>query len=104
MKYLLMLPIRFYRKCISPLFPPCCRYYPTCSAYAMQAMCAGKAVLCEKPVGISHSQAEQLEQCAKENGVYFAEAMWTWFNETAYKIKEWVDNKEVGKIKKVKSR
>ena len=38
MKYLLLLPIRFYRKCISPLFPPCCRYYPTCSAYAMQAI------------------------------------------------------------------
>ena len=38
MKYLLMLPIRVYRRFISPLFPPCCRYYPTCSAYALQAI------------------------------------------------------------------
>ncbi len=38
MRYVLMLLIRFYRKCISPLFPPCCRYYPTCSAYALQAV------------------------------------------------------------------
>ena len=32
------LPIIFYRKFISPLKPPCCRYYPTCSAYAVKAI------------------------------------------------------------------
>lgn len=37
MKYLLMLPIRFYQKFISPLFPARCKYYPTCSCYAMEA-------------------------------------------------------------------
>ena len=30
--------IRFYRKRISPLTPPSCRYYPTCSAYAVEAI------------------------------------------------------------------
>ena len=30
--------LRGYRLVISPLFPPCCRYYPTCSAYALQAI------------------------------------------------------------------
>ena len=29
---------RVYRRYISPLFPPCCRFYPTCSTYAMQAV------------------------------------------------------------------
>ncbi len=38
MKYLLMLPIKFYKKFISPLFPPCCKYYPTCSTYALEAV------------------------------------------------------------------
>ena len=27
-----------YRLVISPLFPPCCRYYPSCSAYALRAI------------------------------------------------------------------
>ena len=30
--------IRVYRRYISPLFPPCCRFYPTCSTYAMQGV------------------------------------------------------------------
>ena len=34
----LKLIIRFYQVCISPLFPPCCRYYPTCSNYALKAI------------------------------------------------------------------
>ena len=29
--------IRFYRKRISPLKPPCCRFTPSCSAYALEA-------------------------------------------------------------------
>ena len=32
-----ILPIRFYRYFISPLFPPSCRFYPTCSEYSAQA-------------------------------------------------------------------
>ena len=38
MKRLLLMFIRFYRKFISPLFPPRCRFYPTCSAYALEAI------------------------------------------------------------------
>ena len=35
---LLILPIRFYQHSISPLFPPACRYTPTCSQYAVEAI------------------------------------------------------------------
>lgn len=38
MKKGLLFLIRFYRKHISPLFPPMCRYYPTCSVYAIEAI------------------------------------------------------------------
>ncbi|HFI0263630.1 TPA: membrane protein insertion efficiency factor YidD [Streptococcus suis] len=30
--------VRFYQKFISPLFPPTCRYQPTCSAYMIEAL------------------------------------------------------------------
>ena len=38
MKKALLLLIEFYRKFISPLKPPSCRYIPTCSEYAMIAV------------------------------------------------------------------
>lgn len=38
MKNLLTKAIRFYQRRISPLFPPKCRYYPTCSQYALEAI------------------------------------------------------------------
>ena len=37
MSRLLILCIRFYQIFISPLKPPTCRFYPTCSAYAIEA-------------------------------------------------------------------
>ena len=37
MKHILFFCIWLYRKIISPLKPPCCRFTPTCSAYALEA-------------------------------------------------------------------
>ena len=36
--WLLILPIRFYRNYVSPLTPPACRFTPTCSQYAIEAL------------------------------------------------------------------
>lgn len=38
MKKVIINLIRFYRKNISPLKTPCCRYVPTCSQYAIEAI------------------------------------------------------------------
>jgi len=38
MKKLFLLLIRFYQKAISPHFPARCRYCPTCSQYAVEAI------------------------------------------------------------------
>ena len=37
MKHLMIWLIGLYRKFISPIKPPCCRFTPTCSAYAIEA-------------------------------------------------------------------
>ncbi len=38
MKKLLLALIRWYRRDISPCRPPCCRFIPTCSTYALEAV------------------------------------------------------------------
>ncbi|WP_144501381.1 membrane protein insertion efficiency factor YidD, partial [Bacillus nitratireducens] len=38
MKQIFIGIIRFYQKCISPLTPPSCRFYPTCSNYGLEAI------------------------------------------------------------------
>ncbi|MBQ1244951.1 MAG: membrane protein insertion efficiency factor YidD [Clostridia bacterium] len=37
MKHICIALIKAYRKYVSPLKPPCCRFTPTCSAYALEA-------------------------------------------------------------------
>ncbi|MCK9280610.1 MAG: membrane protein insertion efficiency factor YidD [Melioribacteraceae bacterium] len=38
MRKIFILIIRLYQKFISPMFPPSCRFHPTCSEYAAQAI------------------------------------------------------------------
>ena len=35
---LALIPVKLYRRWISPLKPPCCRFTPTCSQYALDAL------------------------------------------------------------------
>lgn len=38
LRKLFLVPVFFYKKCISPLFPSVCRYTPTCSQYMVDAV------------------------------------------------------------------
>ncbi len=38
MRWLFIIIVRAYQTAISPLLPPACRYYPTCSNYALEAL------------------------------------------------------------------
>lgn len=53
--------------------------HPYHSACAKLFLKAGKHVLCEKPLCVNAAQAMELRDCAKENGVFLMEAVWTRF-------------------------
>ncbi|MFB3850606.1 MAG: membrane protein insertion efficiency factor YidD [Acidobacteriota bacterium] len=38
MKFIILSLIKFYKAALSPILPPSCRFYPTCSEYAYQAI------------------------------------------------------------------
>lgn len=37
-RFVLLLFVRGYRRLVSPMLPPACRFYPSCSAYAETAL------------------------------------------------------------------
>lgn len=38
MKHFVIIPVRLYQMLVSPLLPPACRYYPSCSNYMIAAV------------------------------------------------------------------
>lgn len=69
--------------------------------YSVKAMQAGYPVLCEKPVGVSTAEVDVMLSEAQANGVYFCEAMWTWFSDVALEVKKWIAEKRIGEVKSV---
>lgn len=57
-----------------------------------------KPVLCEKPITGNAKELEELIKLSKENKTFLKEAMWTWFNPVANKVKEWIKEERIGKI------
>ena len=70
---------------------------------AGDALRAGKAVLCEKPITINAAECEQLIRIANESGSYLMEAMWTWFLPAVRTAKDWVNAGRIGKVIRVQS-
>lgn len=73
--------------------------HPSHYEYAKLALELGKPVLCEKPVTTDAQKAKEVIRLSEEKGVYFTEAMWSWFSPVARKIKAWYDAGEYGEIK-----
>ena len=58
-------------------------------------------VLCEKPITGNTKELKELIRISEENNAMLKEAMWTWYNPVANKVKEWIKEERIGKIKSV---
>ncbi|MRH99746.1 gfo/Idh/MocA family oxidoreductase [Kriegella sp. EG-1] len=62
-----------------------------------------KHVLCEKPASINKTELLEVVNAAKEQGVFYMEALWSRFNPAIKKVKELVDAKEIGTVNYLKA-
>lgn len=69
--------------------------------YVMKCIDFKKPILVEKPVALNYEQACEAFDRAEQNGVYLTEAIWVLFNSVAGKVVEWIDNGDIGEVKKV---
>ena len=67
------------------------------------AIAAGKAVLCEKPLTINPDECLELSRQATKSGVYLMEAMWTYFLPAIQKARAWVEAGRIGRVLHVKA-
>ena len=70
---------------------------------AADALRAGKAVLCEKPLTVSPDEARALIQVAEEMGGYLAEAMWTHFLPAVQTALGWVLDGQIGPVRHLRA-
>lgn len=68
-----------------------------------EALQAGKAVLCEKPLTVDPDECRQLTDVARSTGCYLMEGMWTYFLPAIRKAKEWVEAGKIGNVKHIKA-
>ena len=70
---------------------------------ASDALRAGKAVLCEKPLTISVAEVDALMNVVAETGGYLMEAMWTWFLPAVQRALGWFEAGEIGRLCHIRS-
>jgi predicted dehydrogenase len=69
--------------------------------HVLLALGAGKHVLVEKPMGLNRAQGAEMVALAREKGVFFAEALWTYFLPKFDVLQQVLDSGILGEIKSV---
>ena len=65
----------------------------------LAAIAKGKAVLCEKPLGLNSGEIKQMIAAANNNQCFLMEALWSRFNPAIQKAKQWADEGVLGQVK-----
>ncbi|MBN2712456.1 MAG: Gfo/Idh/MocA family oxidoreductase [Planctomycetes bacterium] len=66
---------------------------------SMQCIRAGKAVLCEKPMTVNASEAQEVFDAAEKAGVLYMEAMWTRFLPIMERVRKLVAEGAIGEVR-----
>lgn len=67
----------------------------------MMCLDAGKAVLCEKPLGMNAGQAGEMVKAARERNLFLMEGMWTHFFPVAARARELIADGRIGDVRMV---
>ncbi|OJF76693.1 MAG: ribonuclease HI [Treponema sp. CETP13] len=70
---------------------------------AIQALEAGKHVLCEKPATVNAQELQEVLACAKKQNKFFMEALWTKFNPSVQKVLQWIQDGKIGDVLHIKA-
>jgi predicted dehydrogenase len=70
---------------------------------ARDALIAGKAVLCEKPLTLNPAETLSLMDVAEQTGGYLMEAMWTWFLPAIRKALAWYEEGRIGSLRHLRA-
>ena len=62
----------------------------------IDALNAGKAVLCEKPLGLNTTEVNQMIDVAKAQKCFLMEGLWSRFNPAINRAKEWIEEGKIG--------
>ena len=72
-------------------------------AHSCAALAAGKAVLCEKPLGINAREVKEMIALAQGNKVFFMEALWSRFNPALRALKREVEDEKIGDLRHIQA-
>lgn len=75
--------------------------HPTHAMATKLCLAEGKSVLCEKPMGMTRAEDEEMFALAREKGVLLMEAIWTRFLPAWRKAKELIDAGAIGRVMNV---
>jgi len=68
------------------------------ASLSIEAMNAGKHVLCEKPLAVNEAQVQSIVEASKRNSVFMMEAFWTRFNPAMRKVLQLIEQGEIGEV------
>jgi predicted dehydrogenase len=73
--------------------------HPFHKGHALLCLDHGKAVLCEKPMGVGAAQVREMVDCARDRNLFLMEAMWTRFLPAIRQVKQWLQEGCIGDVR-----